>query len=187
VKPFKVDKTTPIHAVSLPSSGLESNIVLDSAISYSWNPRMAVANKLALGLQYQYFEINGDIKPAQYDLLAVNGSGTTDHFTHTVKKRPEKFRLLFNGAIKIEKDGLYTFYTDSDDGSRLIIDHKIVVDNYNRQNPEKGGSIALKKGYHNIMVDYYDSGGGNHLKVMMKGADGQKQEIPARLLYYAVN
>jgi hexosaminidase len=48
----------------------------------------------------------------------------------------------------------------------------------------KSGTAALKKGYHKIKVQYFDSGGGNSLKVSMQQQGGIKQEIPAALLYH---
>ena len=37
--------------------------------------------------------------------------------------------LFSMGLIKIPADGIYSFYISSDDGSKLFIDDKILVDN----------------------------------------------------------
>ena len=49
---------------------------------------------------------------------------------------------------------------------------------------EKSGKAALRKGLHKIRVIYFDSGGGNELKVLIQPEGGVKTELPAALLYY---
>ena len=69
--------------------------------------------------------------------------------------------LVFDGYIHLPSDGVYAFYTYSDDGSGLWIDGELVVDNdglHSRE--EKTGSIALRKGLHKFSLRYFDSNGG---------------------------
>ena len=69
--------------------------------------------------------------------------------------------LVFNGYINVPSDGIYAFYTYSDDGSELWIDDELVVDNGGpHSSMERSGSIALRKGLHKIAVRYFDSNGG---------------------------
>ena len=46
-----------------------------------------------------------------------------------VKQRAEKYALQFEGYLKINNDGVYTFSTLSDDGSKLFIDGEEIVNN----------------------------------------------------------
>ncbi len=41
----------------------------------------------------------------------------------------DNFAVRWSGFVRIEKDGKYEFVTESDDGSRLSIDGKVVVNN----------------------------------------------------------
>ena len=112
-------------------------------------------------------------------------SGIADFISNKNKKRTDKFAFEFNGYIKIDKDGIYSFFTDSDDGSMLYIDDEEVVNNDgDHGNVEKNGKTALKKGFHKIKVLYFDSGGGNSLKVSMQGEGDVKMEIPSKLLFH---
>ena len=112
-------------------------------------------------------------------------TGVADIISNQNKKRTDKFAFEFTGYIKIDKDGIYTFFTDSDDGSMLYIDDEEIVNNDgNHGNVEKSGKAALKKGYHKIKVLYFDSGGGNSLKVSMQPEGGKKEVIPAALLFH---
>ena len=48
-------------------------------------------------------------------------SGVVSNFSLAVESREEQVGLEFNAFIQITNDGFYTFYTRSDDGSRLFI------------------------------------------------------------------
>jgi hypothetical protein len=109
--------------------------------------------------------------------------GITDSITISKKQRRDKFGFIFDGYIKIEKEGIYTFFIQSDDGSKLYIDDKEIVDNDgDHGNQEKEGRAALKKGYHRLKVLYFDSGGDNNLKALMQPAGGKKEELSPRIL-----
>ena len=66
------------------------------------------------------------------------------------------FSVRYTGFIEIETQGDYTFYTTSDDGSKLYIDGIQVVNNdgYHSENVESG-KISLSPGYHSIKAVSY--------------------------------
>lgn len=74
--------------------------------------------------------------------------GVTDRF--------EWFGLLYTGQFQVEKPGTWTWRIVSDDGSRLWIDGKEVIDNDGVHGMEsKEGSIDLAAGPHPVKVWYY--------------------------------
>ena len=83
----------------------------------------------------------------------------------------------------IKEKGVYTFYTDSDDGSQLFIGDDLVVDNDGLHSmKEVSGSVALSAGHHPIRVTYFEKNGGNKLNVYLESMKIQKQSIPDNLL-----
>ena len=42
--------------------------------------------------------------------------------------RPDYFGFVFTGTLIVPEDGEYTFILDSDDGSRLSLDGKMIID-----------------------------------------------------------
>jgi len=73
-----------------------------------------------------------------------------------VSNRFEWFAIDYRGKIYIPESKVYKFALLSDDGSRLLIDRKVVIDNDGVHPPEeKVGSIFLKKGLHTIEVQYF--------------------------------
>lgn len=186
-KPFSIQRSAIIKAKSFSASysvpDLPSTTVEQKVIVYEWKQAVK-ASGTKHGIRYKYFEPTGKI-----NLNSITGtpaaSGVADVISNKNKKRTDKFALEFIGYIKIEKDGIYTFFTDSDDGSMLFIDDEEIVNNDgDHGNVEKNGKAALKKGFHKIKALYFDSGGGNSLKVSMQKEGGVKMEIPKEILFH---
>ena len=95
----------------------------------------------------------------------------------------EHFGLVYTGHIAIKRAGVYTFYSTSDDGSKVLIDGKVVVDNDGLHGMvEKEGSIKLQAGKHPIRVEFFETAGGEGLEVSYQGPGIPKQIIPNRVL-----
>jgi len=97
----------------------------------------------------------------------------------------DQFYIRWTGAIKIEKDGKYTFFTESDDGSRLFIDGKPVVENGgNHGMIEKSGEVELKAGTHDIKMEFFEDGGGAGCVLKWQPPASEKAVIPANVLFH---
>src|SRR5262249_26496669 len=81
-------------------------------------------------------------------------------------RRGSNYALHFEGFFKIDQDADYTFTLHSDDGSRLYVDGKLVVDNDGVHPPlAKQGKTKLTKGVHKVSVGFFQAGGGAELSV----------------------
>lgn len=86
-----------------------------------------------------------NIPPQRFD---KGFPGVTDRF--------EWFAIDYKARVYIPSSKEYTFSLLSDDGSRLIIDGKTVIDNDGIHPPrEKIGKIFLEKGIHSFEVQYF--------------------------------
>jgi outer membrane protein OmpA-like peptidoglycan-associated protein len=73
-----------------------------------------------------------------------------------VTNRFEWFGLLYTGQFQVDRPGAFTFKLVSDDGSRLWIDGKEVIDNDGTHGTlDKEGTVSLERGPHAIKVWYY--------------------------------
>ena len=134
------------------------------------------------GVGYEYFEGNFN-SAAKFDPKRLKDSGVVDGFKIESRKREQNIGFRFSGFIKIPTAGEYTFFTRSDDGSRLLLDGNLVVENDGiHAATEKSGSVQLKQGDHVIEVLYFNGGAGAELLVSMAGPGLKKQEIPRALL-----
>jgi cytochrome c len=83
-----------------------------------------------------------------------------ESFTRESKAR-EGVLLHARGFINVEKDDNFVFRLISDDGSRMWLDNKLLIDNDGFHAPEaKEAEIALKKGKHPVEIVFYQGGGG---------------------------
>ena len=95
------------------------------------------------------------------------------------------YALQFMGMLNIHQEGDYTFYTGSNDGSRLFIDNVQVVSNDGPHGyQEEAGTIHLTKGLHFLEVRYFQNGGGQDLFVFYEGPGIEKQELPYELFIH---
>ncbi|MFT3979378.1 MAG: PA14 domain-containing protein [Ferruginibacter sp.] len=153
-----------------------------NAAAVTLSPAVNPANTVT-GLDYAYYEGDWSALPSFSALTAVK-SGTVSSFDITPANRADQFGFEFKGYISVPSDGSYTFYTTSDDGSRLYIDNQLVVDNDGLHgSTEKSGSIGLKAGKHSITGQFFEQGGDQIFTVSYSGTSISKQLIPSSVLY----
>ena len=81
--------------------------------------------------------------------------------------------------------GVYSFYLESDDGSKLFIGEECVVDNDGLHGSKmESGTIALARGAHPIEVIFFQKMGGVNLEVFYSGDDFEAQDIPPAMLFH---
>lgn len=83
-----------------------------------------------------------------------------------------EFGVVFTGKLTAPNKGAYRFYLASDDGGRILIDGKMVVeyDGIHPANPIKEGSVQLEKGDHEFRLEYFQAAGNIELYAAWKGA-----------------
>lgn len=68
---------------------------------------------------------------------------------------PEQFSVRWTGFLNVGRSGLYTFTTMSDDGSFLMVDNRVVVNNGGPHRlTTRSGSIQLDPGSHYLELRY---------------------------------
>ncbi len=137
------------------------------------------------GISYKYFEGDWDSLP-DFDSLKSSDDGTISNFSLTPAKSADHFGFEYEGYINIPDDGVYNFYTASDDGSRLYIGNKLVVDNDGQHGIiEKKGVVPLAKEYHPFRLTFFEKSGGQNLNVMFKAHGLKKTIIPDSILFHS--
>ncbi|MGB2809870.1 MAG: PA14 domain-containing protein, partial [Sedimentisphaerales bacterium] len=134
------------------------------------------------GLNYEYFEGYWSWVP-DFDYYTPIREDIIDTFDITPRLRDDYFGFRFTGFIEVPLNGVYTFYTTSDDGSLLFIDDYLVVYNDGTHSMiESSGSIYLNAGMHPIKVEYFERDGGEGLIVSYDGPGIPKKTIPYDVL-----
>lgn len=144
----------------------------------------AVASPVA-GLNYRYYEGSWDLLPGFAALTPVR-SGTTSTFDLAPRLRDDSFAFRYSGYVRVPADGVYTFYTSSDDGSQLFIGSTLVVNNDGLHGAqERSGQIGLKAGLHALTVTFFERDNGQVLDVSYAGPGQSKTSVPATALLRA--
>lgn len=135
------------------------------------------------GIHYGYYVGNWDSLP-DFKKLEPVSAGILPNIDIAGKKQNEYFGFSYTGYINISKDGVYTFYMTSDDGSRLFLDDTLIVDNDGLHGMnERKGVVALAAGMHPLRIEYFQKSGGVGLVLSYKGPGTEKQVIPDAVLF----
>jgi hexosaminidase len=183
--PFAITKSTVVKARAFWLAGGQS-LVTTAKFARAVPLPSVLPSAPAPGLSYDYYEAPAAALERFAGLTAL-GHGVVDDFSLTPRRRDRDFGFSFRGYIEVPADGLYQFFTASDDGSLLDIDNHRVVNNFRSHNlAEQSGKIALQAGRHLIAVDYYQDVGAMGLQVSFAGPGLPKQLVPvARLSHEA--
>ncbi len=93
------------------------------------------------------------------------------------------FEVDWAGFLWAPRSGVYHFATTSDDGSRLYVDRKLVVDNWGSHSPvDVVSEIPLDTGAHSFYLAYRQDTGGTFLAVDWTIPGGPRSPIPAWVL-----
>jgi glucose/arabinose dehydrogenase len=135
------------------------------------------------GLYYQYYEGVWSALP-DFNALTPAESGNIATPDLAPRNREDDYAFRFTGYIDIPADGLYTFYTSSDDGSQLFIGTTLVVNNNGLHGvQEASGTIGLKQGKHAVTVTFFEHLGSASLSASYSSAALSKRVIPASAYY----
>jgi hypothetical protein len=155
----------------------------------------AAAGELAPGLVGEYFsyrtegyvpELPAGAKPF---LVRVDRQvdfpdpGTGGDFHNT--KLVYNFAVRWSGVLRVEKPGEYAFFTLSDDGARLTIDGRKVVEN-DGPHPlsERSGTAQLAAGDHPIKLEFAQGGGGSACTLLWQPPGAKKAVVPAAVFFH---
>jgi beta-glucanase (GH16 family) len=101
----------------------------------------------------------------------------------TAGRGGENFAIVLEGFVDVPAAGTWTFSTVSDDGSRLLIGGRVVVDNDGLHALRaRAGRIGLAAGRHAIRIEYFQAGGEGRLAALWEGPGVPREEIPSAAL-----
>ena len=118
-------------------------------------------------------------------MLTPKAEGTVDRIRIDVPERKvdDHFAFKFTGGAQGPARRRDTFSVVSDDGSRLYLDGKQLIDNDGVHGEDrKAASADLKAGEHAFTVTYFEDAGGEALRVQWQGPGFNRQPIPTDAL-----
>ena len=126
-----------------------------------------------------------------YTFLAANLDVPTRNYNSgfpTPEKQTvvENFAIRFRGKLAVGSSGTYTFELYSDDGAKLYINKKLVINN-DGVHPARSrrGKLKLEAGMHPVEIHYFQ---GPRFQIALrwfyKPPNGAMQIVPPRVIFY---
>jgi hypothetical protein len=172
--PLRVGDTVVIKARCFEGERAVSSITETRFIKVA--PRKATAIQPQRGLVCEVFEGDWEKLPS-FDGLAPVARAVVSALTLETGRR-EHVGRRYRGYLSVPRDDVYRFALTSDDGARLLIDDRIVVNNDGLHSAEeRTGTAALAAGWHPITVQYFNRTGGAELKLACGPAAGPLEDV----------
>jgi hypothetical protein len=153
----------------------------------------AVQSTSAAGLWEEQFYINGmrscpnliGMRPKKLTSVSQPSYTNTGGVWPGFSAR-DNFAARWTGYVNLQKIGSYYFYTYSDDGSRLYIANRLVVNNdgLHGWRLRSGRTTTTSSGATPLRLEFFERGGHAGIRVDYKGADtgGRKVVLPRAVL-----
>jgi hypothetical protein len=147
------------------------------------------------GLFTQWWDLS--IQPRELDDIDWDATPTTITIEEDIDWRStgstwmsgfpsDDFAVELSGYLTVPTSGLWTLYLDSDDGSELLFDGAMLIDNDGLHGMrERSGTVTLTAGQaYPIRVRFFERGGGAGLEMDWRGPSQSKQRVPASAFTY---
>jgi len=147
--------------------------------SFTASRTYSAVRKGSNGISFRYYEGEWHDIP-DFDTVVVARRGVT--YTLSLQDVPnstEYFGVQFSALLQITTPGVYSFVLGSDDGSRLLIDSKQVIDNGGLHGyQERRTSLNLDAGKHPVTLSYIQQGGAKSVELRYAGPGVPEEQIP---------
>lgn len=158
--------TTPFRSVSI-ADGLRAALGDDRVKVILSDPYAKLVAMPAIdggAFKAEYFagtKLEGDAKLTREEKTIDFKGGSGPDVSVIEGVPPGHFSARYRATITMPKDETYTFYVRADDGVRVILDGKTIIDDWgDHQARTKTETVALKAGQkHHLAIEYYDRGG----------------------------
>lgn len=145
------------------------------------------------GVRYDFYQGEFEQLP-KFDELQPVRSGLSDSISlkSVVETEQNRFAVRFYGFLQVEKDGLYRIIVGSDDGTRVKLHSRVLID-HDGIHPHMRASqlVRLKAGPHPLTVEYFQKTGDRSLEFrvqqLARPAEYQTTDLNLRLQHSEFN
>ncbi len=180
--PFTISSTTTVKARSF-HEGEPVSGVTEMRFTRVEPATAVEISGLRDGLTIEEYHGNWDELPDFDRLRRISRGVSEDVSLPDVPDQVEYVGYRYAGFIDIPHDDIYIFTLVSDDGSRLLINRTVVIDNDGLHGSQgREGTIALAAGTHEIEVEWFNKTGGADLDLLFAPAGAAAARIPGSFL-----
>jgi hypothetical protein len=139
------------------------------------------------GLRYSYYEGSWEKLPDFKKLRPVKTGIADSAFNISALPRKTNFACLFEGYFEISKEGYCLFALVSNDGSKLLLGDKLIIDNDGVRSTEgvKSFILPLEKGFYPVRIEYFQKDEGSVLQLFyLEPGTQNPTRFPFRYQYH---
>jgi predicted alpha/beta superfamily hydrolase len=156
-------------------------------LSETWPALPTVKKAKKGGLHYAYYEGTWDKMPDFAGLKPVK-SGIADS-VFSLDKLPSQtgFGCVFEGYLKIDVEGYYIFALSSDDGAKLFLGGREIINNDGIHGSDNLITyvVPLQIGFYPVRIEYFQGGGGRQLNLLcLPPNQDQPNNLSFKMMYY---
>jgi hypothetical protein len=128
------------------------------------------------GLRFASYSGKFDALPDFSALQAERtGIASVINLNEVQEPRPDEFAIRFEGLLKISEEGLYRLVIVSDDGSKLFLHGRTIIDHDGNHPPKPAGAfVRLQQGLHPIVIEYFQGNGAKELRLFVQRSDARE-------------
>ena len=100
----------------------------------------------------------------------------------------DRLSVRWTGYVKIAAADAYEFGFAADDGFRMWVDGKLILDHWKSGNPNRGASEprTLTKGYHRVRIEFFEARGAARIALHWRRRGQKSRPIPPGVLFHSV-
>ena len=190
---YTLDGSEPNEKSKVYSSPIMiSKPVVIKARTYLKNGRVSSANSLSIslvytlqnGINYKYYEGDWNSVTDFYSVKPIKTGKINRLSLRDVKIKEKRFGVLYEGFIKIDKPGQYTFYLSSDDGSKFFLSNNELIDNDGLHGDKTvSAQIQLTAGKYPFKIYYFNKTGDYSLKLEFESTEMKRRIVSANQFF----
>jgi len=156
-------------------------------LSKVWPALQNVKNIKPGGLRYSYYEGKWEILPDFTKLVAFKTGIADSSFSLESLPAKSDFGCVFEGYLKIEKEGYYSFALCSSDGSKFFINGREIINNDGLHASDwyKSYVVPLQKGFYPVRLEYFQREGNRNFNLIYISPDSYETvNMTFKIMYY---
>ena len=137
--------------------------------------------KFEADINYAYYEGAWERLP-KFDQLTPKQTGTATSMGVNKFAKTDGFGVVFSGFWETNESAEYKFRLSSDDGSKLLIDGQLIVDNDGLHGAQfKSGKARFDAGLHEVRIEFFEMAGGESLECTIESEEMGRLPISSLL------
>jgi S1-C subfamily serine protease len=127
------------------------------------------ADTMKAGLRYRFFHGKYSLVPDFEELTPVRIDNVRTIDLAAIRQdRDDHFAVELSGFLRIPSDDVYRLVVISDDGSKVSLNGKVVIDHDGNHPPSPSGKLLyLQKGDHALKIEHFEGNGGQELQLLI--------------------